>query len=395
MIACILIPRFELTVAAGGPVALAGRALALAPDSRSGPAGPIGEASGAAEAFGIRSGMALGEALARCPELELLSADPIAVADAWEGVLGALEQTGAGVESQRPGLACFALPGLRGIHGGSDELVLAAARRALARPVRLAAAPTRFCALAAALATRPRRTTIVKGSAREYLAPLAVGLLRAREQTAPLALTLERLGIATLGELGSMRRAQVADRFGYPGIEAHRLACGEDDQPRPRVFEEPLQESLDLPEAASGQALEHALGLLIDRLLGAPQRRGRTLRAATLSARLLDGGSWRSTVTFREALAEPARMRLVLAPRLALLPSPAETLVLCAERFGPSCGRQPELFDQAIQRRRERLREAVSQLRVAAGADAALRVCWAELASRVPERRALLTPYES
>jgi protein ImuB len=192
-----------------------------------------------------------------------------------------------------------------------------------------------------------------------------------------------------------MRRAQVADRFGYPGIEAHRLACGEDDPPRPRVFEEPLQESLDLPEAASGQALEHALGLLIDRLLGAPQRRGRTLRAATLSARLLDGGSWRSTVTFREALAEPARMRLVLAPRLALLPSPAETLVLCAERFGPSCGRQPELFDQAIQRRRERLREAVSQLRVAAGADAALRVCWAELASRVPERRALLTPYES
>jgi protein ImuB len=395
MIACILIPRFELTVAAGGPTALAGRALALAPDGRSGAAGSIGEASGAAEAFGIRSGMALGEALARCPELELLSADPIAVADAWEGVLGALEQTGAGVESPRPGLACFALPGLRGIHGGSDELVLTAVRRALARPVRLAAAPTRFCALAAALATRPRRTTIVKGSAREYLAPLAVGLLRAREQTAPLAVTLERLGIATLGELGSMRRAQVADRFGYPGIEAHRLACGEDDPPRPRVFEEPLQESLDLPEAASGQALEQALGLLIDRLLGAPQRRGRTLRAATLSARLLDGGSWRSAVTFREALAEPARMRLVLAPRLALLPSPAETLVLCVERFGPSCAGQPELFDQASQHRRERLREAVSQLRVAAGADAALRVCWAELASRVPERRALLTPYES
>jgi protein ImuB len=394
MIACVLIPRFELTVTAGGPAALAGRALALAPDGGNAGAGSIGEVSGAAEAFGVRSGMALGEALARCPELELVSADPVAVADAWEGVLGALEGIGAGVESERPGIACFALPGLRGIHGGRDELVLAAARAALARPVRLAAAPTRFCALAAALATRPRRTTIVSGGAREYLAALPIGLLRMREQTAPLTLTLERLGVATLGELASMRRAVVADRFGHPGIEAHRLACGEDGPPRPRAFEEPLEERLELPEAASGQALEHALGLLIDRLLGRPERRGRMLRAATLSARLVDGGSWRSPVTFREALAEAGRMRLVLTPRLARLPSPAETLVLSADRFGAVCGDQHELFAQASQRRHDRLRDAVSQLRVAAGPDAALRVCLTELASRVPERRAMLTPYE-
>ena len=394
MIACVLIPRFELTVAAGGPAALAGRAVAIAPDGPTGGAGALGEVSGGAEAFGIRSGMALGEALARCPELGLVSGDPIAVAEAWEAVLGALEQIGAGVESERPGRACFALPGLRRIHGGSDGLVLAAARRALARPVRLAAAPTRFCALAAALATRPRRSVIVTDDARAYLAPLPVGLLRLREQTAPLVLTLERLGIATLGELASMRRAHVADRFGYPGIEAHRLARGEDDPPRPRSFEEPLEERLELPEAASGQALEHALGLLIDRLLGRPERRGRMLRAATLSAVLVDGGSWRSSVTFREALAEPARMRLVLAPRLSLLPSPAQELVLGADRFGPPRATQHELWGQASRRRRERLREAVSQMRVAAGADAALRVCWAELSSRVPERRAMLTPYE-
>ena len=79
MVACVLIPRFELVVAAGGFEALAGRAVAIAPVG--GP-GPIGEVSGAAQAFGVRSGMALGEALARCPALELLSADPIAVAAA-------------------------------------------------------------------------------------------------------------------------------------------------------------------------------------------------------------------------------------------------------------------------------------------------------------------------
>ena len=177
LVACVLIPRFELAVAAGGLEALAGRAVAIAPESA---AGTIGEVSGAAQAFGVRSGMALGEALARCPSLELIAADPVAVAAAWERTLGTLEGIGAGVDPQRPGLACFALDGLRGLHGGSDELVLAAARRALDRPARMAAAPTRFCALAAALATRPRRTTIVRGDARAHLAALPVALLRSR-----------------------------------------------------------------------------------------------------------------------------------------------------------------------------------------------------------------------
>jgi len=87
-------------------------------------------------------------------------------------------------------------------------------------------------------------------------------------------------------------------------------------------------------------------------------------------------------------------MRLALTPRLALLPAPAEEIELYAERFGASCGDQYALFDRPTQRRRARLREAIGQLRIAAGADGALRVCWAEVASRVPERRAILTPFD-
>ncbi len=392
MIACVLIPRFELVVAAGGLEALAGRAVAIAPENGS---GAIGETSGAAQAFGVRSGMALGEALARCPTLELLGADPVAVAAAWERTLKTLESIGAGVEPARPGLACFSLDGLRGLHGGSDELVLAAARRALDRPARLAAAPTRFCALAAALATRPRRTLIIREEARAHLAPLPVALLRSRDRTAPLVDSLERLGVATLGELAAFPRDSLADRFGAAGLEAHRLACGEDDPPRPRRIEASLHESLELPEASGGPALERALTVLIDRLLARPERRGRTLRAATLGARLIDGGSWRSAVTFREALAQPERMRLALAPRLAALPSPASALSLVAERFGPPAGEQRGLLDQAGEHRRALLREAIQQMRSAAGADAALRVHCLELDSRVPERRVMLTPFES
>jgi protein ImuB len=392
MIACVLIPRFELAVVAGGLESLAARAVAIAPESGS---GPIGEVSGAAAAFGVRNGMALGEALARCPTLELLGADPIAVATAWERTLRGLESIGAAVEPARPGLACFSLDGLRGLHGGSDELVLMATRRALDRPARLAAAATRFCALAGAFATRPRRTLIIREHAREYLAPLPVALLRSRERTAPLVDSLERLGIATLGELAAFPRASLADRFGAAGIEAHRLAGGEDDPPRPRRVEPALQESLELPEATAGPALERALTVLIDRLLARPERRGRTLRGATLGARLIDGGSWRSSVTFREALAHPERMRLVLLPRLQALPSPAGVLTLTAERFGPPAGEQRELLNQASVHRRARLREAIQQMRGAAGADAALRVHCLELDSRVPERRVMLTPFES
>ena len=72
-------------------------------------------------------------------------------------------------------------------------------------------------------------------------------------------MTLERLGIGTLGELAAFPRASLADRFGAAGIEAHRLACGEDDPPRPRRVEIPLRESLELPEAIGGLALERAL----------------------------------------------------------------------------------------------------------------------------------------
>jgi hypothetical protein len=99
-------------------------------------------------------------------------------------------------------------------------------------------------------------------------------------------------------------------------------------------------------------------------------------------------------VTFREALAERERMRLVLAPRLAALPSPASLLTLAADRFGPPCGEQGALLDRAARDRRARLREAIAQMRSAAGADAALRVHGLELDSRVPERRVMLTPFE-
>jgi protein ImuB len=390
MVVCVHTPRFALTVAAGGPQALTGRALALAP--MAGAELRVGEVSGAAEAFGVSTGMPLGEALARCPQLELVPADPLAVEEAWEQVVCALEGIGAAVEPAREGLAYFDADGLRKLHG-SDTHTISAARRALARPTKIGAGPTRFCALAAALSTSARRAKIVQAQAApDYLAARPVDLLGFRKDTVALVEPLQRLGVRTLGELRKLGRHALADRFGEPGALAHRLAAGEDSPLVPRGVEESLEESLEVGDANSGPMLERVLGVLVDRLLARPERRGRTVRAIVLSARLVDGGTWRERVVFRQALGEAKRMCMALSLRLPLLPAPVESLRLGVEGFGPGGGDQRSLLEQDEQTRRGRLGEAVNQVRAVAGYDAALRAVCIDPESRVPERRVVLTP---
>jgi protein ImuB len=394
-IVCVLMPRFQLTVAAGERSELLRAPTALAPVA--GGVQAIGEVSLAAEAFGVHPGMQMGEALTRCPQLTLVPPDPAGVAEAWEHVLARLESIGAAIEPERPGLACFDARGLLRLHRGLDG-VLRAARRALDGPARYGVAPTRFAAVAAATKARMRRPVIVSGGRVEagaFLSGMPVALLRARPALAELPQALERLGIATLGELAAMPTAALADRFGAAGLLAHELASGGDGALRPRPAVELVRESLELPEAASGLQLESALGLLIDRLLARRERRGRTLRAVVLSAQLVElGGTWREQVVFREALADPVRMRLALTPHLGGIPAPAEALRLSVERFGPHASGQRALLEDPAAARTARLREAIRQARAAAGPDAALRVLQVDPGSRLPERRALLTPFE-
>jgi protein ImuB len=396
MVACALIPRLELTSALGDRREMVGRPLALAPV----PGGPqvVGEVSGAAETFGVRAGMRLAEALGRCPALVLVAPDPVRAEAIWERTLQRLEGIGAAVEPARPGEAFFDTEPLRGLYGDAAA-VLARARRALEPPARVGAGPNRLCAHAAARRMRARRPALVisERAAPSLLAGLPVYALRDRLpdewDRANLIDALEKVGVRTLGELAGLPAEAVADRFGEPGLRALRLARGGDRPLRPRKPSEQLACRLDLPEAVSGQQLERALELLVERLLAHPARGNRTIRRLRLEAAIAPGGGWRAEVTMRSATANAERLRLALAPKLGELPGPASRMGVRALELGPEAGDQPALARSPEDERRGRLSEAVRQARAAAGRDAVLQVVEVDPASRVPERRTLLTPF--
>lgn len=392
----IWLPKFALASVAKGSAQLTQKPLALAPELDA--PQKIGEVSGAAEAFGVRNGMRVSEALARCPQLVLIPSDPVALQDSWEQLLVRLEAIGAAVESTSPGLAYFNEHGLRGIYGGSRDGVIRKARAALRQPARFGVGPTRFCAYVAATSARPRRAQIINGGcaqARQYLATFPITLLAARKETSHLIAPLKRLGINTLGELRALPRESVLDRFGVSGTVAHDLASGFDTPLRPRVPTQHISETLELPESASGFQLAYALSLLIDRILMRPERRDRQLRAVVLSARLVEGGTWREQVVFREAHADRIRMRLVLSERLAALPAPAFELTLRVDQLGQQGGRQGSLLDDGGAVRQRRLQEAARQARLVGGLDAVMRILEVDRSSRIPERRVALTPFGS
>ncbi len=319
--------------------------------------------------------------------------DPVGAGELTERLLRRLERIGAAVESERPGEAFFVLDGLRGIHGGKRAGVLAAARRAAEIEVRIGVAPTRFAAHAAA----QREAIVPPPAAGDFLSGLPVSALAGRLELPPreagsLIETLRRLGIERLGALAALPADRVSDRFSSPGLLAQRLARGEDSPLRPRRPYEELAEEVALPEGAAGGQLERALELLVDRLLAAPQRKGRTVLGLRLGALLSGGGSWSVDQGVGRPSASARILRSVLAPRLEALPGPASALRLRALGLGPPVGDQLELSVRGEESRRRRLGDAVREVRAAQGAESLLEVLPLDSASRHPERWAILTP---
>lgn len=391
MVACLLISGFELRAALRERPRLALEPAALAPGPGEEPL--LGPVTAAAELAGVKPGMRLGEALATCPSLVLVERDPAAVEREWEGVLLRLEDAGYAVAPMEHGVVVFETKGVERLYGG----VQPALERALAVvgsgwAPRIGAAGRRFTALAAASVARPGQILLVAEAEEEsFLEPLPLSLL---PMTADRYAELEGLGLRSLGELAALPGGAVAERLGVEGRKAWRLARGgRKAKVRGRKPASELVEALTFPEAVANElTLRRALGSLLERLLARPERAGRPFRKLALSARLVDGGSWRRVTTLRDATAEVSRLRSALGSKLQELPAPILELRLEAVELAEHTGQQLALVEPAGEETASRLREGLRQVRASTGTGSVCSVVEVAPWSRIPEARALVVP---
>jgi protein ImuB len=256
---------------------------------------------------GVRLGMRRPEAEVLCPGGTTLEQDYAAELLAFEPVASAVEGLIPCVEVSDPGLIFVPIDGATRYYGGEPALVdkLAQSVRAEAGEggrIGLAGGP--FAARWAA-AYADDGPYIVDND-REFLASLDVEVLGKEE----LVATFRWLGIGTLGELASLPRPALLSRFGQVGLQAHRLASGEDRRPQARDIPEDLsvferfEEPLVLLEQVgfAARALSH-------RLMEAMAENGIAPHRVEVSARAADGTVrarvWRSADPFTdETLAE-------------------------------------------------------------------------------------------
>jgi protein ImuB len=391
MLACLLVPGFELRAALRTRPRLATQPAALAPGA--GEEQLLGPVTVVAEAEGVKPGMRLGEALATCPGLILVERDPAAVEREWEEALRRLEDAGFAVDPVEHGVVVFETKGVERLYGG----VRPALERALAAvgstwDPRIGAAGRRFTALAAASVARPGQIVIVQGMEEQaFLEPLPLSLL---PMTPERYAELEGLGLRRLGELAQLPGSAVAERLGVDGRRAWRLAHGgRKARVRGRRPASELAETLVFPDAIGNElTLRRALGSLLERLIARPERAGRPFRKLALSARLVDGGSWRRALTLRDATAELGRLRVALGPKLQELPAPVLELRLEAVQLAEHTGLQLALVEPAGEEANARLREGLKQVRASTGSGSVCAVVEVAPWSRIPEARALVVP---
>jgi nucleotidyltransferase/DNA polymerase involved in DNA repair len=391
MIACLLIPGFELRAALRKQPGLALRPAALSPVVGTEPL--LGPVTAAAERLGVRPGMRLGEGLATCRELVLVEQDPAAAEQAWEEILRALEDTGFAVDPAEVGCVYFETRGVERLYGGLEP----ALRRALtavgtAWDPRAGAAQRRFAALAAANVARPGQILVVSDERlRDFLSPLPLELVPMEPSRRA---ELHELGVKSVGQLAGLPGGAVAERLGPDGRRAWGLARGgKAGRVRGRRPPAEIVEALEFPEAVGNElTLRRAFGALVETLMARPERGDRFVRKLALSARLVGGGSWRRSATLRDPTTELDRIKAALGSKLSELPAPALELRLELVELTQHDGQQLELLPAAGGELDVRLREGLRQVRASTGSGSVNQVVEVAPWSRIPETRALFVP---
>ncbi|MHA6695075.1 DNA polymerase Y family protein [Homoserinimonas sp. A520] len=187
---------------------------------------------------GVRRGLRLREAQARCPELATIPYDPVADARAFDPIVAVIEERVPGVQVLRSGLATVRARGAARYYRGEDraasELLGALGRFTAINDARIGIADGIFAAEQAAYRTAPHQRTLIvpTGASPQFLAPLPIDALSTSSRGEPkLVPLLKRLGAGTLGDFAALNETDVRARFGEGGARAHAQAAGRDPRP--------------------------------------------------------------------------------------------------------------------------------------------------------------------
>ncbi|HEX8222649.1 MAG TPA: DUF6504 family protein [Allosphingosinicella sp.] len=267
--------------ASHGPPPRSGEELALLLSRRSGNRLEIAAASPEARALGLNPGMAVAQARALVPGLDIRDHDPEADSALLQrlALFAARRWTPRAAVSPPDGLF-LDLGGVAHLFGGEERMcrrILALCERAgFAARIAVAGTPGAAHALAR---FGPGTICPVNGEP-EALAPLPLAALRVDESVLAAA---RRLGLETIGDLLPLPRGPLQRRFGRTLLARLDQALGRSGEPiEPVVPEEPPCAFLRFAEPiATAEAIAGALGLLMERLIA-------TLAEAGLAARRLD-----------------------------------------------------------------------------------------------------------
>jgi protein ImuB len=182
---------------------------------------------------------------------------------------------------------------------------------------------------------------------RSYLAPRPLSLVTADERLLAL---LEGAGVKACGELAALSAEAIEVRFGREGVEAWRLARGDD----PRILFRPIpaerpHASVDFLDYTVQDAtrLVFTLNAFLEQVCGTLQERAQRARSMTLTFTLSGGGSVREVLRSARPTADRAvwSRRLRSALERIRLSDTISGVALEVPASEPASALQGDLFD--------------------------------------------------
>ncbi|MBS0532932.1 MAG: DNA polymerase Y family protein [Proteobacteria bacterium] len=271
-----------------------------------------------AERLGLTPGLALAQARAMHPALDVVPEDASADAELLESIADWCLRYTPLIACDAPDGLLLDISGCAHLYGGERPLVADLGRRLAAAgfAYRIAIAGTIGAAFAAARDGRP--DAYANGEERDILCPLPLGALRLPP---PMVASLGRVGLKCIGDIIDMPRAPLTARFGGELLRQLDRALGREHEPltprlpvAPYVAEKRFHDPIAREEDVLG-----TVEMLAVQLAAALERRGDGARRIELTLFRTDGALRRIAAGTARPLRDPADMRALFAERLNAL----------------------------------------------------------------------------